>query len=89
MVVIRSSLPMRRAELSEDGNTTSEYAVGPTDSERIVAYSSITGADDHSWISEGASGFGIVARAASPVTCQCSDRPEQRNQKKQLAPRDT
>src|SRR5260370_27718139 len=46
-------------------------------------------ADDESWISEGTSGFGIVASAASPVTRQCSDRPEQRNQKKQLAPRDT
>src|SRR5260370_8490673 len=46
-------------------------------------------ADDQSWISEGTSGFGIVASAASPVTRQRSDRPEQRNQKKQLAPRDT
>src|SRR5207244_10091578 len=34
-------------------------------------------------------GFGIVARAACPVTCQRSGRPEQRENKKQLAPWDT
>src|SRR2546426_768143 len=38
---------------------------------------------------EGAAGFGIVARAACPVTCQRSGRPEQRENKKQLAPWDT
>src|SRR5438876_900906 len=38
---------------------------------------------------ERAPGFGIVARAARPVTGQGSGRPEQRKQKKQLAPRDT
>ena len=51
--------------------------------------SSIMDEDDHSWISEGASGLGIVASAASPITCQRPDRPEPRNQKKELAPRDT
>ena len=57
-------------------------------SEPIVGNSLRTDSDDHSWISEGASGLQVVARAARPVACQRSDRPEQRNQKKQLAPRD-
>src|SRR5438132_3551152 len=34
-------------------------------------------------------GFGVVSRPARPVTGQGSGRPEQRKQKKQLAPRDT
>src|SRR5437667_1215458 len=42
-----------------------------------------------SYIAERPPGFGIVSRAACPVTCQRSRRPEQRKQKKQLAPRDT
>jgi len=41
----------------------------------------------HSWIAEGAPSLGIVSGPARPVACQRSGRPEQRNQKKQLAPR--
>jgi len=45
--------------------------------------------ENHSYIAESSPGFGIVARAARPVTGQGSGRPEQRKQKKHLAPWDT
>src|ERR1700730_13203857 len=69
--------PSRHSELNRRSR--------PTDSGRTIGYSSITECRRSIMDFEGTSGFGIVASAASPGTRQRSDRPEQRNQRKQLA----